>query len=141
MPLEDDFLSALRAAFNASAIAASFPGGFFAVTEPISPAYPLVFLAEVREPEPGESLEDRKLAVTFEVHANDLDACKALGLTLTAWLDPNPGRDRLAWATGHELFNVRETGEVTCPDRRAKEGKRVYRYSVPYEFWVTDLTP
>jgi hypothetical protein len=141
MPLEDDFLSALKTAFGASTVAASFPGGFFAVTEPLSPSYPFVLVADVREPEPGESLEDRKLAVTFEVHAHDLDSCKSLGALLTGWLDPNPGRDRLAWATGHELFNVRETGEVTAPDRRAKEGRRVYRYAVPYEFWVTDLTP
>lgn len=141
MPLEDDFLAALKAAFDAAPVADLFPGGLFAVTEPTSPEYPFVFLAEVREPEPGETLEDKKMSVTVEVHATTLDACKSLGAALIAWLDPNPGRDRLAWATGYETTALRETAEVSAPDRRAKEGRRVYRYAVPYEFWVTDLTP
>lgn len=142
-----DFLAAIKASFNdpAAGLGAGpspvITGGLWDIAPDRSPNYPLCVIKSVQAPEPGESLEDRRINVTFTIRANTEASAEACGKALMAWFDPNPSRAPLEWATGHETFNWREDTDIERPSQRVKDGARLWVYTIPYVFHVYDQVP
>lgn len=142
-----DLLQAIYNYFESnSLLIAAFPGGFFDGIAPNSAAMPCVELTAIDEAEPGETLEDRPIDVTFCIRAPDLTTAKSVGATLINQFDPpgtnsNSTRAPLSWTGGVELYNVREPSK---PYRRKGLGQNsspVWCYDIEYRFWVDTTVP
>lgn len=104
---------------------------------PAGATYPFVLIDHVEEVLPGETADDTPVEVWVSVHATGKAEARAIARLAVAALDCGPHRNPLAWDTGSERFNERNTSTPDLSPSRGPEGDPVYKFRLHYTWWIS----